>query len=461
MWARRCGAKKHWPSRIRVVINSFINGLVGIAIFKYLTAADVGYLDLSKPTNEEILCLTTWPLRYETLTWPHNDVWLHWKNALFDSRLHVQQNRCPREQIPPEELQGTCDSTSIPVQALQRTLGYAFGAGANWNTNVADAYGAVFAYIGLCIFITTTVHDVALLTVKHNSYILDVQGVKRNFPTFVHMGYVAAGFPCIKWLANRHKAGRIVAFALIPLVVAWSVFVLAFVWYPVGSVLFYWSPVRLSRLAVFVNTLLLCIYGVAVIIHSLVWLGEENWRPVYAITWEAEAGGCICGCVFHAAQGSILQVLFIGLSVTFKAFMFAFRCLKGLRRTNWASLLTVMFPVPLAVYPVRWTQPDGSPIMHRAEDEPVQGELAFDPFALMDEQPESAHTTLKLMPEPMNEEDRKHEPELAAPASRTVVHIGPEIVEHIGCCGFPYLAARPRTPNPGASAAIPEDEENE
>ncbi|CAK0820432.1 unnamed protein product [Prorocentrum cordatum] len=81
------------------------------------------------------------------------------------------------------------------------------------------------------------------------------------------------------------------------------------------------------------------------------------------------------------------------------------RCLKGLRRSQWASLLSVTFPVPLTVYPAVWRKPDGKPIDFRSEDMPEpQGEVAFDPFAMMDEQLDSASTTVQLRPVPFSEE---------------------------------------------------------
>jgi len=443
MWARRCGVPKHWPSRIRVTIHSFINAAVGFAIFKYLTAADVGYLDLSSAVNDRVLCLSAWPLRYHAQTLFQDDAWIHWANAVFDTKDFVKENQCPLEEVTSKE-QGKCDSARIPVPALQRNLGYAIGQNINMNSDVIAMYSGLFMYIGLLLFATTAIHDISLLTVRNNSYILDMQGVRRNFPTFVRLAYCVAGVHCFRRLANSGQVGRIVSLVLIPFAFVWGLFVFCAVVWPLGAVIYWLYPVRLSRLAVFFNALLMCIYGIAMIIHSLVWLSSDAWRPNYAITWTPPEGECVCGCVFHAARGSILQVLFIGVSVTFKAFMIAFRCLKGLRRTNWASLLTVMFPVPLAVYPVRWTQPDGSPIMHRQEDEPVQGELAFDPFALMDEQPESAHTTVKLVPTVRDEEELAAEQELAAPSAKTIVRIGSETVEHIGCCGFPYLSTRAR-----------------
>lgn len=42
MWARRCGAPPAWPSRVKVLIMSFITGAVGFAVFQYMSDADAG-----------------------------------------------------------------------------------------------------------------------------------------------------------------------------------------------------------------------------------------------------------------------------------------------------------------------------------------------------------------------------------------------------------------------------------
>jgi hypothetical protein len=97
--------------------------------------------------------------------------------------------------------------------------------------------------------------------------------------------------------------------------------------------------------------------------------------------------------------------------------------------------MTVTFAVPLNAYAVEWTQPDGQPIQHRKEGEPVQGELAFDPFALMDEQPDSAHTVVNLRPilvTDLCEEGGVNGRKIEGPHWDK-----PRDFEYIGPCGFP------------------------
>jgi len=147
----------------------------------------------------------------------------------------------------------------------------------------------------------------------------------------------------------------------------------------------------------------------------------------------------------------MLNLFFAGVFVSFKSFSLMFRNLKGLRRSQWAALMSVTFPVPLSVYTVDWRTPDGEPIEHRDEVTPVQGEPAYDPFALMDEQPESGFSTAKLQPTPVPKGDHHHGQwsagccgkrkellyETAYIPKQIQEQMDIEQAEVIGCCGFP------------------------
>merc|ERR1712100_844306 len=105
------------------------------------------------------------------------------------------------------------------------------------------------------------------------------------------------------------------------------------------------------------------------------------------------------------------------------------------------------FAVPLNLYSVEWKDPDNKPIKFRTADDPVQGEPAFDPFAMMDEQPNSAKTRVNLFPTEKLQELQGLEAgqvntrKLMGPMSSTLEHAGQKLLitrtEYIGCCGFP------------------------
>merc|ERR550525_586546 len=106
-----------------------------------------------------------------------------------------------------------------------------------------------------------------------------------------------------------------------------------------------------------------------------------------------------------------------------------------------------MFAVPITVYDVYWKRPNGRPIQHRENGDPVQGELAFDPFALMDEQPDSALTTLTLKPtrtvesrffeDEDGEKKRRWSPKMFTrklKGPQTLQDLELHETEYVGCC---------------------------
>lgn len=254
-------------------------------------------------------------------------------------------------------------------------------------------------------------------------------------------------------------------------------FLFMFVVCPLAGFLFIVYPIRTSRMWIFLLCIMSTVYGMCLTLHMCYfWMSDH--RPQYAVLWEGEAtkmpgrgesGGpssCMCGCPFPLSDDTVIRLIGIGLLAAIKSFVMAFRCLKGLRRSNWANLMSVTFPVPVSAYSVEWATADGKPIKGRMEGQPVQSELAFDPFALMDEQPDSGNTHLTLKPSPVMTWEVDAESgqrslrqlskrNLLGPCTREVLDerctrevledldsraVGSvEVVpaEYIGCCGFP------------------------
>merc|ERR1712232_922789 len=242
-------------------------------------------------------------------------------------------------------------------------------------------------------------------------------------------------------------------------------------------------PIRLSRFCCFLVCLTAGIYSLALTIHSLYYISVPDRRPRYAVTWRTSPNTCYCGCTYPVNQTICIRYFVIGVLSLVKSLFVAFRCLKGLRRSNWASLLSVMFPIPVNAYSVEWTTPKGLPIRHRKQDEPIQSELAFDPFALMDEQPESKSTQVSLRPEFVFEEyfdgtcrrwRRTTKRNLLGPiqslpdAGSKIDRLkknsdGKEVTvqkfEYIGCCGFPCTTGGIQGRLSGMSDSDSEEEE--
>lgn len=152
----------------------------------------------------------------------------------------------------------------------------------------------------------------------------------------------------------------------------------------------------------------------------------------YAVLWgiSESSVSCLCLCQFPLSRPVVLRVLVLGTGVCWHSINLTLRALKGLRRAQWANMFSVLYAVPVEAFPVVWERPQeagGGPIRWRKEGEAVQSEPAFDPFCLMDEQPESAWTRAIIAPVPVKDDSRLTvwEPYLGT------------LDMEIGWCGFP------------------------
>mmetsp|Transcript_71771 Transcript_71771/g.201424 ORF Transcript_71771/g.201424 Transcript_71771/m.201424 type:complete len:588 (-) Transcript_71771:73-1836(-) len=433
MWARRCGAPPAWPSRVKVLIMSFITGAVGFAVFQYMSDADAGYLNLSMPKNDAVLCLIEWPLRHSLADWGRQDPWEDWAAYRTNITSFVETRRCAALNVTDQ----MCTNVRVPLNGMARSLGIPLGIQGKeyqWGNDAVEMYGYVFLWLTACMGIMVMVHDLALLSPTWKDYIADWQTIRNQFRCW-HLLWAVLGFKCWRRMMRRRgiKCGErrlmkrvsyVLGIGLTPVFIAWAVLAFFLLVIPVATFYFLRYPIRLSRIVLFLNCMASGVLGVVLTLHSLTFLIDVEKRQSYAVTWivpNAKGYPCVCGCTFPLGAGRCTTLLLVGIVVAYKAFTLAFRCLKGLRRSNWASLMSVLFPVPLTVYEVMWTTPSGDPIQYRKEGDPVQGELAFDPFALMDEQPESGATTLTLVPTPIDPENE--------PATWTVEDVAAYLVE--------------------------------
>merc|ERR1712008_104250 len=158
-----------------------------------------------------------------------------------------------------------------------------------------------------------------------------------------------------KLLLNSNKVGRVIAWILLPIWLLWSTVSFFSIWRSLALCVYILYPVSLSRLAVFIHTILFIMFGLSITICGIIFMADAETRPMYAVTWETSilapnGKPCSCGCNYHIGLGSSFQFTCIGASAIFQAFIIGSRCLKGLRRSNWANLLTVMFQVPVNIY---------------------------------------------------------------------------------------------------------------
>mmetsp|Transcript_41319 Transcript_41319/g.95682 ORF Transcript_41319/g.95682 Transcript_41319/m.95682 type:complete len:485 (+) Transcript_41319:46-1500(+) len=456
MWARRCGAPPLWPSRIKVLLQSFMTAAVGITVFNFMTAADPGYLELEHPKYTEPLCLTRWPLRHQSESWWSQEMWLDWQAYRQDMIDFVESHSC----TPVPAVVGTCAEVSVPLHDVAGKLGIPLGSADSYqqSNDSLEIYALLFLFLTVCMWLAVVIHDFTLLSLRRQNEVLDLSGVNRQFPWVKKMCCLFSGWNCWRGaLQNSRGAHFALAAAAAPFVFLWSMLVFCLFVIPVMTLLFFRHPIKMGRIEIFILCIAFIVMSCALAIGSILHLADVSERPAYAITWEA--GQCTCGCVFPFTRGGIWRVLLMAVIIAYKSIMLGLRCLKGLRRSNWANLMTVMFAIPMTVYPAEWTRPDGTPIDRREPGQSVQGEPAFDPFAMMDEQHDSAHMTVELKPtrtvdSPSKSKHRRSR--LSAPKVPMVAVQEAEIYnEEVGCCGFPYLSKVDDAPNEDHSESQP------
>jgi len=459
MWARRCGAPRRWPSRIKVLIFTLLDGGIGLSIYLYMAGSNISYLDLGSPQSGPVLCLTEWPETGHEASWSDPKDWFKWWRDHEDHRKILEHKKC---KIPSVQ-DNTCSESSAPLKDMAQPIASAMqGNFDNLRFDILGLSARIFLTLAIFIWVGMATHDLALIGTKKKNLILDVTGVNNYCPVIRRVWRCLAGVRPLVMICEAETIGvrvlgTVIAIVLAPVVIAWNVVVFNFVICPILLMAFVRYPVRMCRAWVFIACLATFMYGIALTCLSLGFAGSSPaHRPYYAVTWGADTGNggdpCTCGCDFPVSFGVCINLSVIGVGTALKSLFVALRCLKGLRRSQWANLLSVVFPVPLTVYTVDWRQPDGKPIKFRDETMKVQEEVAFDPFAMMDEQLDSAFSTINLAPEPSMKEGRTPSGRITVEPSRAgmeapgisdkslhgKVEFHMEESYYIGCCGFPW-----------------------
>lgn len=460
MWARRCGAPKRWPSRVKVTIFSFFYGTIGLSIYQYMAGSNVSYLDLSQPASGNVVCLTEWPSN-NAVTWSRPREWLAWLEDRGDLEEMLTKHRCTVPGIP----HTSCSKILAPISDMTRPLALPMTGDDIERYDILNLWARIFLMMTFFIWLGMITHDLALIGNFQKDFILDVTGVNSHCPVIRRLWRCLAGYrPLFRILEIRKPWQRVlamsVAASIAPALLIWNVLVFNLVIVPMILLAFVRYPIRMCRAWVFIVCIATFLYGLALACQQLAYGVLASARPRYAVTWELSPAvynltattpdsACICGCDYPISVGVCVNLGIIGAATAIKSLFMALRCLKGLRRSQWANLLSVDFPVPITVYSVQWRQRNGQPIKFRDDKMAVQEEVAFDPFAMMDEQLDSAFTTVNLAPAPVHTyklvEDGRLS--LVAPGRDMQMPAMPPLVldsvqllesEYIGCCGFPW-----------------------
>lgn len=437
-----------------------MSGTFGLALYTYMAGLDTSSLDLKQPTDELVVCLDRWPQRYDKALWSSLQGTLQLQLPK-STEEYVELHRCP----VPLHNATACRDVRLRTTDMAQPLALAMGT-STANVDLLGLWAFLFLFLTFVIWVGITVHDLALIGQTQKDFVLDVTGVNDHCPSIRRVWKSLAGHRFLKRLASAddlvaRALGTALALCLAPLFIAWNLVLFLFVMCPLIALTFLRYPIRMSRAWVFIISVTCSVYGLALSFQQIAYVSNSELRPRYALTWEEPIGdatdsadadrSCICGCDYAISFSVCWNLLVIGALTTLKSVFLALRCLKGLRRSQWASLLSVQFPIPLTVYSVNWKQPDDQPIRFRTEDMPVQGEVAFDPFAMMDEQPDSAYTTVHLKPEPVHQYRRTTDglmliqphrkletPALPLPHAVSGAGLKQVESEYIGCCGFPW-----------------------
>eukprot|EP00405_Crypthecodinium_cohnii_P034353 CAMPEP_0206529064 /NCGR_PEP_ID=MMETSP0325_2-20121206/2371_1 /ASSEMBLY_ACC=CAM_ASM_000347 /TAXON_ID=2866 /ORGANISM="Crypthecodinium cohnii, Strain Seligo" /LENGTH=577 /DNA_ID=CAMNT_0054024893 /DNA_START=109 /DNA_END=1842 /DNA_ORIENTATION=+ len=427
MWARRIGCPPLWPSRIKVLIMSWL--LVCMyTFFDFLRNADVGYVDLHYSQAGEVACGVAQD-RCVAEANPLNCI-LKYNEPVFSG---VQLDgafsggRCPSL---PEEPQ-SCQQAALPIVSIQTDLDRIHTI--NRWFNPIKAWAWLFLCLMAILATAIAVHDLALLEARCRPKILSLRSMKQETPRLWRAIWLLHCGPPMRLLKRK---SCVLWALLLPVWAFTQVGIFLTLVYPISlfAGVFWWCPlgaIRLSRVMVFQT-------GILVFFWSLIFVLVNALSPVlssvdvYAVFWNAPSfgTGCICYCEYPLRAGIVRNLMFFGTVVTAWAGSLTFRAVKGLRRPNWANLFSILYTVPIEAFPVEWERPaeaGGGPIFLRT-DKTVQSEPGFDPFCLMDEQPESGRSTVRFAPVPQTD----------LQVFRWSKSRDPTTDARIGCCGFPH-----------------------
>lgn len=429
-----------WPSRIKVIITGALFFLAISQIATTLITANVGWLDLtrSRHVNDVIQCKSVMetcrhlPGDLSPLECILNST-NNYVHALSDTDM---EKLLPRScQAPLAERQ--CKSLNLPIGYGDMEKGKLHALKRSYNP--FQIWGLLFKVLASILVFTAVFHDIVLLSKTTRTKIMDRWSMELEFPRLygalkkMWLLDSVAGVQCISPCLGK--------LMIVPRLV-WQVIVFVLLVYPVSFVCILIFPIRMCRLGVFFSGLNMIVWGLVFLQRIYWWKNKEHW----AVFFDADDvykehdiheeltmnERCVCWCE-HPLSAEIAQRLaMLGVVMIIQSFGMAFRSLKGLRQARWACLFTVTYAMPVEVFPVSWDRPEekgGGPIQRRCPEEPVQGEPAFDPFALMDEQPESWRTSIQLKPVLL--------PQAVAFREDWNLHAKNEMDRDILCCGFP------------------------
>eukprot|EP00929_Paragymnodinium_shiwhaense_P008482 TRINITY_DN112438_c0_g1_i1.p1 TRINITY_DN112438_c0_g1~~TRINITY_DN112438_c0_g1_i1.p1 ORF type:complete len:627 (+),score=87.73 TRINITY_DN112438_c0_g1_i1:92-1972(+) len=454
MWARHLGVPHLWPSRVKVFFLGLLTSVFIFSVFQYLHNANVEYLDLRSPEEDAVVCKLPRPECSNASDVVACVVLI--EDSSYWRGLNLS-DPCPR--LPSSLAEQTCRNPAVPLSAIM-------GDNGNLHTVHSEAnpfkiWSLLFLVLTSLLSMSIVIHDLALLEDRLRPDILSLPQIRYAFPCLWEF---LSLLQCRRRMCTVWEKNRTMWTLLFPFWMLFQVVAFMMIMYPFSLAFCFIAPIRMSRIMVFLSGILCMLWSVIFMTVTAVFDTQ-----VYAVLWSVMEPGwetsCVCLCEYPLNKYVVLRIVGLGVGVLWHSLSLVLRALKGLRRQQWANMFSVLHAIPIEAFPIRWAVPpelggdrgsngDGSvvtvdshgcrrhPIRWREAGEAVQTEPAFDPFCLMDEQPESGTMRCLIIPvrvDPQelawNDEQRQHL--VVDPYSATA---GDN--DEIGLCGFPLPPGR-------------------
>lgn len=339
------------------------------------------------------------------------------ENLLRNFLIGVQlQDRCPAPMKTLHRYARTCINASVPLSALTGPLsknGLEILANPDGfpYPNPIKLWGLLFLLLMGMHALAVLIHDLTLLQEAWRPEILTLRDIETQWS---RLWVAVEWLQCRRTMRGLRKSSRILCLAITPFWLLLQAVIFIAICLPTAIVVSCSSPCSMSRFGVLTSGV------ICVLLASTMMIFFAFSEHTYTVWWESERDDCVCLCQFPLSREVSTNLILLGLATCWQACAFSWRAIKGLRRRQWANLFSVLYTVPIEAFPVHWV--GRAPARFREKDEPVQDEPAFDPFCLMDEQPDSAQLYLSVQP--------------SVKADR-ILEGAAQHPSEIGRCGFP------------------------
>eukprot|EP00932_Pfiesteria_piscicida_P017901 SRR837773.4777.p2 GENE.SRR837773.4777~~SRR837773.4777.p2 ORF type:complete len:219 (-),score=48.29 SRR837773.4777:2-610(-) len=194
MWARKCGARERWPSRVRVIIQSFMTGTIGLVVYDTMANLDMNSLDIKGESytgvgddapSRHVQCLSKWPRRNNPNlleAWSPAS-WTMWVQYQRDVNSYVEEHQCNASaREVGVYIHQECSTVAFPISQLLPQVGYPMGGHARIYNDILYLYAHLFLLFAFLSWFAFLVHDLALLHPEKKNFVLDYSGMYQSFP---------------------------------------------------------------------------------------------------------------------------------------------------------------------------------------------------------------------------------------------------------------------------------------